>query len=357
MVHWIRISIGAFLALALTGISVACCYRFGLRLAPGFEGQLYAILGSVADCTKALLPLSIAAAFDTKQRVRAVVGIALFSIITAYSLTSEIGLYAMGRDAQRGAIDASKEGYANLKAERERIASRLKEIGATKPAGQIRGELAADKQSRLWELSNACTEPGNSAARVFCQAHERRQGDLAASEEADRLRERDGQLAAKIEGIDLAAVMASADAQSEALGRFTGLGSNTVRDGIALLVAGLIELASGFSLWILTAGIPQKRACVPTGARDEVAPETDASKPEGAPDPVRRFLERCSVPRPGHQVAAADLHKAFAIWAEQESLPIMNPTAFGKRLTAIGLEKSKRGGTIRYADIAIAARC
>ena len=326
--------------MALSGISVACCYRFRLRLAPGFEGQLYAILGSVADCSKALLPLSIAAAFETRQRVRAAVGIGLFAVFSAYSLTSEIGLYAMGRDAQRGAIDAGKEGYANLRAERERIVDRLKEIGATKPAGQIRGELAADRQSRLWELSTACAEPGNSAARAFCQAHERRQGDLAASEESDRLRERDGQLAGKIEGMDLAAVMTSADAQSEALGRFTGLGSNTVRDGIALLVAGLIELASGFSLWILTTGIPQGGACVGAGAKDgvepETAPGTDALKSQDAPDLVRQFLERCSVSRPGHQVAAADLHKAFAMWAEQEKLPVMSPTAFGKRLTAIG---------------------
>jgi len=136
--HTARIIVGTVLALALSGISIVCCYIFGTHLAPGDEGRLYGVLGAVADGFKAILPIGIAVALASKQRARAAVGIVLFLVFTAYSFASELGLYALSRDAQATSATARKENLAFLKAEREPIRERLKALGQTRPSGTIR---------------------------------------------------------------------------------------------------------------------------------------------------------------------------------------------------------------------------
>ena len=86
--HWFRIVIGGSLALALSGISILCCYTFGTHLASGSEGQLYGVLGGVADALKAVLPIGITAAFAARQRARAFTGMLLFATFSAYSFAS-----------------------------------------------------------------------------------------------------------------------------------------------------------------------------------------------------------------------------------------------------------------------------
>src|SRR6516164_3017135 len=103
--------IGGTLAVALSGISILCCYVFGTHLAPGDEGRLYGALGAVADAFQALLPLCIAGAIASGQKARAIVGALIFAICTAYSFTSEMGLYAMSRDAQKSTATAGNEQY------------------------------------------------------------------------------------------------------------------------------------------------------------------------------------------------------------------------------------------------------
>jgi hypothetical protein len=144
-----RIVLGSALALALSGISILCCYVFGTHLAPGNEGQLYGVLGGTADALKAILPLAIAAAISAGQKPRAVAGIILFVAFTSYSFTSELGLYALGRDAVASETAAGKASYADLKQEREKIAARLKELGSQRPAGTVRGDVAALKAQRF----------------------------------------------------------------------------------------------------------------------------------------------------------------------------------------------------------------
>src|SRR6516162_2637866 len=94
----LRVVLVGALSLALSGISVLCCYVFGTHLAPGQEGQLYGVLGGVADALKAFLPLAIAGALAASQKARATAGAAMFIVFSVYSFTSELGLYALGRN-------------------------------------------------------------------------------------------------------------------------------------------------------------------------------------------------------------------------------------------------------------------
>jgi hypothetical protein len=240
-----RIIMGSALALALSGISILCCFVFGTHLAPGNEGQLYGVLGGTADALKAI---------TAGQMPRAIAGIILFLAFSAYSFTSELGLYALGRDAVSSEAAAGKESLADLKQERAKIAARLKELGPQRPAGTVRGAIAAAKAQRSWQTSNECTAPSSNLERDLCGKIEKLQGELAAAEEAERLRTKDDGISIKLEGMDVAAALKSTDAQADSLSRLTGFSAASIKDGLAIMVAVLIELGSGLGLWVTTAG-------------------------------------------------------------------------------------------------------
>jgi hypothetical protein len=250
----LRIVLVGALSLALSGISILCCYVFGTHLAPGVEGQLYGALGGIADALKAFLPLAIAGALAARQKGRAAAGAAMFAVFSLYSFTSELGLYALGRNAVASDAQAGREAYEAAKADRGGIASRLKELGPQRPTGAVQADMDAAKQGGLWRGSEGCTQATWPAARTFCTGFEKLKGELASAQEAERLRGQDEKLAVKLSGFDLAAVMRSSDPQSEALSRFTGFSSSAIRDALAVLVALLIELGSGLGLWVATAG-------------------------------------------------------------------------------------------------------
>jgi hypothetical protein len=284
----LRIALVGALSLALSGISILCCYVFGTHLAPGPEGQLYGALGGIADALKAFLPLAIAGALAAQQKGRAAAGAAMFAVFSLYSFTSELGLYALGRNAVASDAQAGREAYEAAKSDRGRIEARLKELGPQRPAGTVQADLDAAKQGGLWRGSEGCTQATWPAARTFCTGFEKLKGELASAQEAERLRGQDERLAVKLSGFDLAAVMRSGDPQSEALARFTGFSSQSIRDALAVLVAALIELGSGLGLWVATAGTKATRPTpAPEASRETepVAVAVPAREPQKPTEP------------------------------------------------------------------------
>ena len=115
----------------------------------------------------------------------------------------------------------------------------------------------------------------------------------------ERLRADDAKLATKMAGMDLAAVMKSADPQSEALARFTGLSPATMRDALAVLVAVLIELGSGFGLWVVTVGSEAKMAAAPllnAQSPSMAGASSPQAKMAAAPLPVKKPAQNRSTP-------------------------------------------------------------
>ena len=366
--HTLRIMIGAYLALALSALSIVCCYLFGTHLAPGQEGQIYGVMGGTADALKAVLPLGIAAALASRQRGRAAIGAILFAVFSCYSFASELGLYALSRDAQASTTNAGHEEYRLLKDERAHIQERLKAFGQTRPSKTVNAEIAGQLQNKLWGASRQCSSAFSTSSRAFCAGVDRLRAELATAEESEALRAKDNGLAAKLSGMNLADVLRSADAQSEALSRLTGFAPSSIKDGLAILVALLIELGSGFGLYAVTAAhvgektqkaIAPQLPVAPSPARNgaiacsstSLLPRTAAKLPA---DPVRQFAKAALRPSPGKAVAAADLHSAFTRFAQAEGLEQLGPLAFGRRLTALKYSRVKRGGLAHYADVEIA---
>src|SRR5258706_15470091 len=113
-------------------LSNALLAMAGTRIA-GCAVSRVSIGAGVADALKAVLPLGIAAALASRQRGRAFVGAVLFLTFSAYSFASELGLYALSRDAQSGGTQAAKQRYEDLKIEKKRLTDRLQALGQTRP--------------------------------------------------------------------------------------------------------------------------------------------------------------------------------------------------------------------------------
>jgi hypothetical protein len=226
----------------------------------------------------------------------------MFAVFSLYSFTSELGLYALGRNAVASDAQAGREAYETAKGDRGRIEARLKELGPQRPTGAVQAGIDAAKQSGLWRGSEGCTQTPWAAARTFCIGFEKLKGELASAQEAERLRGQDEKLAVKLSGFDLAAVMRSSDPQSEALSRFTGFSSSAIRDALAVLVALLIELGSGLGLWVATAGT---RAARPTS---EAPRETE---PVAVVVPVRGPQKPAEPPSVVEALSPAEMPKAF----------------------------------------------
>ena len=355
--HRLQTVIGGALALALCAISVGCCFLFGTHLAQGVEGTVYGTLGAVADAMKALLPLSIGAALAARHRMKAIIGTVLFITFTLYSFCSELGLYALSRDAQSSSASAGKEAYQSLKDERARIAKRLSELGSARPSRAIEAEIAGQKQDRWWTLSDSCKNAAYAAARTFCAGVERLEAERATAIEAESLRTQDNQFAAKMSGYDLREVLKSADAQSEALGRLLGIDPSRVKDGLAIMVAVLIELGSGFGLFAISGHGAAAGAGTASPAGQSQAPVEPAAsgqrrKPGKAKqDPVASFCRAMLLAKDGAETTAAEVYLGWQAWVATNGGPVLSPTALGRRLSEMGYQRTKRGGIARYTGI------
>jgi putative DNA primase/helicase len=67
-------------------------------------------------------------------------------------------------------------------------------------------------------------------------------------------------------------------------------------------------------------------------------------------DPVGNFAESCLIAKPGHEVNASDMFKAYEKWCEANAVKPYQQTAFGLRLNALGIRK-KKGRTYSYLDV------
>lgn len=361
--HAIRTVIGSALALALAGVSVICAATFGGHLGVGWESWLFMTLGGVADALKSLLPLSVSAAIGHRHVAKALIATVLFTIFSAYSLTAEIGLYSLARDAAQAGTSASRETYQGLKSERERIAARLHELGSTRPSGAVEADIAAQRLNRQWQASGQCKGAYTAAARDLCGKIERLEGELASAQEAEKLRASDRALLAKLAGVNIADAMRSADPQSEALARLLGIEPGRVRDALALLVAVLIELGSGFGLFAVSGhGAGQGQAKARLGDTLERTGTTPASvrprkpaKGKAKGDPLKAFVKDAVAFKSGAEVTAAAVFLAYEKWCQTNGQKPLTATGFGRALNKAGWTRTRRGGIARYSGVELKA--
>jgi hypothetical protein len=252
--------VGYAAAAAFCAVSVCANLRYGLSLGKNpIDKTTYAIASVAADIFKMAAPLLALSLWERRFRILAVMGFVLWIGCVSWSMASAAGFALSSRGealADRAAEAATRHGW---EAKVERAETQLNTLGKHRPADVIKAELAsAAVPLHIWRRSRQCLDLTLEESRLACAPVLGLRKELAAAEAAERL---EAQLVAGRTQLATASVADSvADPQASALARLTGADEDTIRTGIALLLAGLIEVGSalGFALVsVATARNPQ----------------------------------------------------------------------------------------------------
>ncbi|RTL59667.1 MAG: hypothetical protein EKK41_29470 [Hyphomicrobiales bacterium] len=245
--------LGVIAAGVLLAVSAAMNYRFGFSLGKtATDGQIYGLASAAADCFKALAPFFFFAAIRSRMWSQALAAAVVWCVVTAYSMTSAVGHAALNRLDTTGQRAVEAANYKDLRAEAKRAQEQLAWIPQHRPAATVEGDIAAQKTQRMWSWTNGCVEASTTttAARTFCSNVHKLEAERASALEAARLETRISELNAKLGAASGGSVMAEADPQASVLSKLLGLNIETIQTGLALFVALLIEIGSGFGMYV-----------------------------------------------------------------------------------------------------------
>ena len=400
--------LGVIAAGILLVVSAAINYRFGVSLGKTpADGQIYGMASAAADCFKALVPFFFFAAWRNRMWSQAFAALVVWVVVTGYSMTSALGHAALNRLDITGQRTAASTNYQDLRADTKRAQDQLTWIPAHRPPQTVEAELNVHKAQRFWLVTKECTEIPGKSTREYCQQYHKLSAELASGREAQKLEGRISEIGSKLARTTGGTVIAEADPQASVLARVTGLQLETVQTGLALFVALLIEIGSGFGMYVAFAywrmhghepktqvaravqvmpqtttaqALPANAAAdmtlaLPPVEEGEIVPAAGEIVPAAATPPspsrygandnrtppkrllpesdVQRFYREEVLASDGSSITLNDLYNAYCTWAEdQEREPLAMPT-FSREFRALGVRKEKIAGRVRYFDIAL----
>ena len=393
--------LGVIAAGVLLVVSAAMNYRFGFSLGKTpADGQIYGAASAAADCFKALVPFFFFAAWRNRMWSQAFAAAVVWFVVTGYSMTSALGHAALNRLDMSGQRAAATANYKDMRADTKRAQDQLTWIPAHRPPETVSAELNVHKAQRFWLVTNECTDVKGKSAREYCQQFHKLNAELASGVEAQKLETRISDIGAKLAKAAGGTVMAEADPQASVLAKVTGVELETVQTGLALLVALLIEIGSGFGMYVAfaywrmhghepqavavshstankaplrtadqtlalppaeaveteeTAALPapaQPPATARLGANDNRTPAKRLLLPDSD---VQKFYREEVVGSEGFSITLSDLHNAYCNWSEDQDKEPQTMPMFSKEFRALGVRKEKMGGRVRYFDIALRA--
>lgn len=362
----LKLLLGGLVALGFVVVSTAMAARFGWTLGTTDEDRwLYATAGGLADVLKALLPLFIVGAWYSSQYVRVGLGTLVFVVFTGYSLTSSFGLAAYQRAEHAGVHSAAAAQYRDLKKAVADLRTEKAALTAFTPATADAVRVAnAAVQSAIDQRSAECDDKQKGGGRgTNCRAREaderKAREDLAKVIANKALTDRAADLDRRLASAELAlsrsnavAAVTEADPQSAAISKVTGLGEDTIRAGLQLLVALLLELGSGLGFYMVFGHHGQARA---TTARTPL-PEGDGRYPalvddgvqiEQPSDAVNRFLLERVQPVLGSRISGSEMYAAYEGWCTEQGMEPVTGVLFGR---IVQWRKAKVGGRVWYLD-------
>jgi len=237
-------------AAAFCAVSVGANLQYGLSLGRNpIDKATYAVASVAADIFKMAAPLLALSLWSKRFHILAIAGLVLWLGCVGWSMASAVGFVLSSRGdaiAERAAEAATRHGW---EAKVERAENQLATLGKHRPPDVIKAELAsAAVPLHIWRRSRQCLDLTLEESRLACAPVLGLRKELAAAEAAERL---EAQLVAGRTQLATGSAAGSvADPQASALARLTGADEGTIRTGIALLLAGLIEVGSalGFTL-------------------------------------------------------------------------------------------------------------
>jgi hypothetical protein len=278
--------LGVIAAGVLLAVSAAMNYRFGFSLGKtAADGQIYGAASAAADCFKALVPFFFFAAWRNRMWSQAFAAAVVWVVVTGYSMTSALGHAALNRLDTSGQRAVATANYKDLRAESKRAQDQLTWIPAHRPPETVSAELNVLKAQRFWVVTNECTEVTGKSAREYCQQFHKLSAELASGQQARKLESHVADLGAKLATVTGGTVIAEADPQASVLAKMTGMELEKVQTAMALFVALLIEIGSGFGMYVAFA-YWRMHGPAPVPAPPVRAPAAAAPEPVAAAAPV-----------------------------------------------------------------------
>src|SRR5262245_28290932 len=353
--------LGVVAAGILLAVSAAMNYRFGFSLGKtALDGQIYGAASAAADCFKALVPFFFFAAIRNRMWSQALAAAVVWAVVTGYSMTSALGHAALNRLDTTGQRAVEAAHYKDLRADSKRAQEQLTWIPAHRPAETVTAELNVLKAQRYWLLTRECAEVSGKAAREFCQQFYKLNAEFASAQESQKLESRIADIAAKLANTAAGTVMAEADPQASVLSKITGLAVDKVQTALTIFIALLIEIGSGFGMYVafaywrindraatrqaatsLEAGAAPGSTSAAVASEIEVAPIPSTAAPteeqvageppmarrfgandnrvaRGVPDSdVQRFYrERVVAAAEGSSLTSTELYEEYCRWCE-----------------------------------------
>ncbi|HEX5958542.1 MAG TPA: hypothetical protein VFY92_07785, partial [Hyphomicrobiaceae bacterium] len=346
-------------------------------------------------------------------------------VVTGYALTSALGHAALNRMTTSGQRAAASDTYQDLRADRKRLEAEFKTLGdqlswipAHRPPETVRAEVRVQEAQRAWLTTKECTDVTLRSSRDFCKHYGELKAELASGENYSRLEVQRAEIGARIAAlsgqsakVDGAAVMGMADPQANVLAKLLGIDLETVQIGLTLFVALLIEVGSGFGMYVAFAywrpnqslhslgqdPLPPRTVVElePVRKEDEKMPaakadpiwtaepaalappkaEADKAGEDTSPPPVRQYGDndnqsaKPAIMPPsdvekfyqdyvdsageGDWIASMDLNEAYKLWCKKnERRPLAMPK-FTSEFDRLKVVKHGIGGGVKYFGIAL----
>jgi hypothetical protein len=277
--HCILKMSGYAAAAAFCAVSIGANLQFGLSLGKNpIDKATYAVASIAADVFKIAAPLLALSLWSKRFHILAIAGLLLWLGCVGWSMTSAVGFVLSSRGdaiAERAAEAATRHGW---EAKVERAENQLATLGKYRPPDVIKAELAsAGVPVHIWRRSRQCLDLTLEESRLACAPVLGLRKELAAAEAAERL---EAQVVAGRTQLATASVAGSVvDPQASALARLIGADEGTIRTGIAVLLAGLIEVGSALGFTLVSMGTARNPP--PTSTNRRMAGSSDTAGPRG----------------------------------------------------------------------------
>ena len=385
--------LGVVAAGILLVVSAAMNYRFGFSLGKtAWDGQIYGAASAAADCFKALIPFFFFAALRNRMWSQAIAAALVWTVVVAYSMTSALGHAALNRLDTTGQRAVEAAAYKDLRADSKRAQEQLTWIPAHRPAETVAAELNVLKAQRYWVLTKDCTLVNGKGARDFCQQFHKLNAEHASAQQSEKLETRIADIGSKLAKAGGGTAMAESDPQASVLAKISGLDISTVQTALTIFVALLIEVGSGFGMYVAFAywrlhdrkaepvALPTATAAAghPPVWSDEVAtpladaePAEQAAPPQPAPrlgandnrsparplvpesDIQRYYRERVVAAAEHASLTSSELYEDYCRWCEEkERIPFAHPRVT-REIAELGVKKERIGKRTRYFGIAL----
>lgn len=273
--------VGCLAATTLLAVSMLMNFRFGITLGQSDLDKIaYGGASIAGDVIKILAPFWIAWAWKDRRHAALALASLLFAVTAAYSITSGLGFAAKNRSTIAGERAAEIVGYADLRAERDRLLTRVKALPNTPPAETLRAQLEGFRDQPRWGSTSGCTDATVPPSIAFCARYREAEAELAVAERRAELETQVAELSSSIAAATTgAAVRGEADPQIALLLRlFPVFEGSTAELGLAVTIMALVELGATFGFFLSVAHLKPSQKLA---AAEPAPPQSVSSSEDG----------------------------------------------------------------------------